>query len=86
MIRCPSCCACLGYYEEFIMHARHALYMNLLFEKGAPHMDIDPHKVDFKPGLAPPLEPIFDALNITNRCCRLHITTRKEVDEIYKAF
>ena len=74
-IRCPSCAFCIGPYYEFVDHARQSLYKKL--------PNNDPEKFVFN-NLTPSLEPIFEAIGIKNRCCRMHLLSRTEFDRIYK--
>jgi DNA-directed RNA polymerase subunit N (RpoN/RPB10) len=81
-IRCPSCGFCIGKYFEFFDHAKHAFITSSINE--SKHKDYDPEKLSFTPGAVPPLEPIFDAINIKNRCCRMRIMTRTNLESQYK--
>lgn len=81
-IRCPTCSFYIGAYMEFLDNARQAIYAKEL--KNSDYKDYDPGKLTLCPGSVPPLEPIFDALNIKNRCCRMRMTSAMPMDKLYK--
>lgn len=83
-IRCPSCAFLFGPYLKFIDLARQAQNQEKVFSKDSQYKDFDPDKLALNPGSVPPLEGIFDALNITNRCCRMRITARTDFDTMFK--
>jgi DNA-directed RNA polymerase subunit N (RpoN/RPB10) len=70
-ILCPECGDCLGRYASFVEEARKVLQAKQLADQ-----KIDESKLETQPGAVPPLEPIFDALEISLRCCRMHLLTR----------
>lgn len=82
--RCPECSFYIGMYTKFIDAARQSLYEDTIFAKSSEYAKYDPEKMTFNPNIAPPLEPIFDALKIKNRCCRMHLFARTEFDKMYK--
>ena len=83
-IRCPSCGFCFGPYMEFINLARQAQNQDKVFSANSEYKDYDPEKLSLNPGSVPPLEPIFDVLKISNRCCRMRILSRTDFDKLYK--
>jgi len=83
-IRCPSCGFCFGSYVEFFDKAKLALYQDTIFAKDSKYAKYDPEKLALNPGSAPPLESIFDALDIKNRCCRMRLLTKMDFDKMYK--
>lgn len=80
-IRCPSCGFCIGKYVLFVDIARNAILNNALSEKYGIY---DPEKMIFTNNVLPTLEPLFEALCIKNRCCRMHLVTKTEYDKGYK--
>ncbi len=82
-IRCPECAFTIGKYVNYIEVAREAMTKEHVFEK-KEYAGIDPDNLYFKNDAVPPLEPIFDALEIKNRCCRMHLLTRVSFQRIYK--
>ena len=83
-IRCPSCGFCFGPFMEFVNNARQALYQEKVFGGTSDFKEYDPEKLAFNPGAVPTLEPIFDALDIKNRCCRMRVLTRTDFDKNFK--
>jgi hypothetical protein len=81
-IRCPECSFCIGLYMNFIDKARQLLYIEAL-EK-SEYKDYDPDKLTLCSGVVPPLEDIYNALSIKNRCCRTHILAALQLDKLYK--
>lgn len=81
-IRCPTCSFCIGLYMEFFDNARQSLYAQDL--KKSEYKNYDPSKLTLCQGSIPPLETIFDALNIKNRCCRMRMTSAMPMDKLYK--
>ena len=81
-IRCPTCSFYIGAYMDFFDNAKQALYDEHL--KKSKFGNYDPAKLILCQGSTPPLEPIFDALNIKNRCCRMRMTSSMPMDKIYK--
>jgi DNA-directed RNA polymerase subunit N (RpoN/RPB10) len=83
-IRCPSCGFCIANYTEFFEKAREAYYTSIVYNKTSKIKDYDPEKLTLNPGSTPPLEELLDALNITNRCCRMRMTGKMDFDKLYK--
>jgi DNA-directed RNA polymerase subunit N (RpoN/RPB10) len=83
-IRCPSCGFTIGLYTKFFDQAKHSLFQKVLFSGNAEYSEYDPEKLALNPGSVPPLEEIFDALEIKNRCCRARLTTKTDFDNTYK--
>ena len=83
-IRCPECAFCIGKYAEFVDKARQAIYNEAVFNKTSEYADYDPEKMVFNPSVTPSLEPLFEAIGIKNRCCRMHLIAKTEFDKIYK--
>jgi hypothetical protein len=69
---------------EFINNARQALYQEKVFAESSDYKEYDPEKLALNPGSVPPLEPIFEVLEIKNRCCRMRILARTDFDKLYK--
>lgn len=82
-ITCPSCGFTFAPYMEFLDKARISLYDKVVFAKDSPVANHDAEKLALNPGSAPPLEEIFDALNISNRCCRMRMTSRMNFGKLY---
>lgn len=74
-ILCPSCGFCIGNYVEFLTYSREALYKSVVFSDTSKIKDFDPEKLALNPGAVPPLEEIFDALEIKKRCCKMRLTS-----------
>ena len=74
-IRCYHCGNTVGRYAKFFDAAREAQNKKM-FGKGGKYSGYDPDKVELNPDMIPPLEPIFDALGVELRCCRMHLMTR----------
>ncbi len=83
-IRCPECSFCIGLYSEFVEKAKQAIYASVLFNEKSQYKDYDPDKMAFNSSIMPDLEPLFTSLNIKNRCCRMHLTTKNNFDKLYK--
>jgi DNA-directed RNA polymerase subunit N (RpoN/RPB10) len=83
-IRCPECGFCIGKYTEFINKAKDAIYEKEVFGPDSKYSSYSPDKMVFDPSITPSLEPLFEALNIKNRCCRMHSVTRTDFAQIYK--
>jgi DNA-directed RNA polymerase subunit N (RpoN/RPB10) len=83
-IRCDSCACLIGIYYDFIDQAQAIITKEKIYGKDSEHSKFDPDKVIFEPSITPTLEPLFDALQIANRCCRMHITSRTNFDGMYK--
>ena len=81
-IRCPTCAFYFGPYMEFFDIARQAIYEEEL--KKNEYNEYDPDKLMLCPGSVPPLEDIFNALNIKNRCCRMRMLGAMPMDKLYK--
>jgi hypothetical protein len=82
-ITCPSCSFCFAPYMEFFDLARQAKYQEEVFDSKSTVKDYDPEKLALNPGSVSSLKDIFDALNIKNRCCRMRMLTKMELDKIY---
>ena len=82
-IRCPSCSFCIAPYIEFFELAKQAIYAKQIFSENSEYKDYDPEKLALNPGSTKPLEEIFVALNIENRCCRMRILTNMALDKLY---
>lgn len=82
-IRCPECSFCIGLYSEFVDNACRVMVKKHIYEN-KQYNDYDPEKIVFKPSITPNLEPLFNALEIKNRCCRMHLIAKTEFDKIYK--
>lgn len=80
-IRCPECAKCIGKYYDFIQAAKNAYNEELIEER---YKDYDPEKIVFNPSVTPSLKDIFDAIGITNRCCKMHLVTVERFDNLYK--
>jgi DNA-directed RNA polymerase subunit N (RpoN/RPB10) len=83
-IRCPSCSFCFAPYMEFFDKAKQAKYAEEVFGDKSDFKDYDPDKLALNPGSSAPLQEIFDALKITNRCCRMRMMSKMEFDKLYK--
>jgi len=83
-IRCPECAFCIGPYAEFVEQAKQAIYASHVFGSKSQYTKYDPEKMSFDPSIAPSLEKLFDAIELKNRCCRMHIVAKTEFDKIYK--
>ena len=83
-ITCPSCSFCFAPYMEFFDLARQTKYAEDIFGSKSPIKEYDPEKLALNPSNVEPLKNIFDALKIQNRCCRMRMMTKMELDKIYK--
>ena len=83
-ITCPSCSFCFAPYMEFFDLARQSKYREEVFGKDSAIKDYDPEKLALNPGTTSALEPIFNVLKIQNRCCRMRMLTKMELDKLYK--
>jgi len=83
-ITCPSCSFCFAPYMEFFDLARRCKYQEEVFGAKSDIKDYDPEKLALNPGTTDSLKKIFDALNIQNRCCRMRMMTKMELDKLYK--
>ena len=72
-ILCPECGFCIGKYADFVENAKQSLYREQAYGDDAKYADYSPDKVVFDPSITPPLQGVFDALHIKNRCCRMHM-------------
>jgi len=82
-IRCPECGFCIGKYIDFIDEAKQALYDEMIFNN-KKYKDYNVEKIAFANNITPSLEPLFDALDIHNRCCRMHIIAKTSFNSIYR--
>jgi len=83
-IRCPECSFCIGKYAEFISKAKEAVYAKEVFGPGSKYSSYSPDKMVFDPSITPSLEPLFEALKLKNRCCRMHSVSGTNFAQIYK--
>ncbi len=83
-ITCPSCSFCFAPYMEFFDLARQTKYKETVFGEKSEVKDYDPDKLALNPNTIESLKDIFDALEINNRCCRMRMLTKMELDKIYK--
>ena len=83
-IRCSACAFCVSKYYEFFDNAKIALYNKEVFGSGSKVAGYDVDKLFLVSDGIPPLEIIFDALNIKNECCRKTLLTRMDYDKHYK--
>ena len=83
-IRCPSCSRNFAPYMDFFDKARQAQHQEEVFGKDSDVKNYDPIKLTLLPGSANPCENIFDAIGITNRCCRMRMFSKIEPDKMYK--
>lgn len=83
-IRCPSCGFCISMYLEFFEKAREAYYADVIYNNESPIKDFDPEKLALNPGSSPPLEDLFNAMDIKTRCCRMRILSKMDFDKLYK--
>jgi len=67
---------------EFVDKAKDALFKEHIFNNTS-YAQYHPDKINFNANITPTLEPIFDALEIKNRCCRMHLMTKTDFDRIY---
>ena len=74
-IRCPECTFCIGAYQEFVDQVRLAMVKSLFDGKYAEY---DPSKMAFNDKIVPNLEELFNALEIDNRCCRMHLVAKTD--------
>jgi len=83
-IRCPECQFCIGAYAEFIDKARQAIFNDAIYNKNSPYANFDPEKMVFNPSITPSSEPLFEAIKLKNRCCRMHAVTPVKFDKMFK--
>lgn len=83
-IRCPECGFHIGAYQEFIDSARSSIYNEKVFNSNNKFAKYDPEKMVFNPSITPSLEPLFNAIGLKNRCCRMHTTTKVDFSKMYK--
>lgn len=83
-IRCPECGFTIGKYAEFINKAKESIYQEKVFGSNSKYKSYHPEKVVFNPEITPSIEDLFDALNIKNRCCRMHSISGTDFNKIYK--
>lgn len=76
-IRCPSCGFPIGWYAPFYKAAKHSINKKVYDD----YPEINPNKLVLSPGLLPPMQDIFDALEITNRCCRMRLFGAADYNE-----
>jgi len=78
--RCPECGYTIGKYSEFVNNARASIYNTTVYSKNSSNNNIDPSKLFFNPNIVPSIEIIFNALEIKNRCCRMHLVNKTTFD------
>jgi DNA-directed RNA polymerase subunit N (RpoN/RPB10) len=83
-IRCPECGNNIGAYQQFIDAAKAAIYAEKVFNSKTNHSNYDPEKMIFDPSITPSLEPLFNAIGLKLRCCRMHSVTKVDFDKMYK--
>jgi DNA-directed RNA polymerase subunit N (RpoN/RPB10) len=83
IVRCYECGNLISRYILFIAVAKQALYKENI-EKKEEYGKIDPEKFIFNSDIIPPLQEVFDMLDIPLRCCRMHLTTITNIHEMYK--
>ncbi len=79
-ILCPECAQDIGEVFPFFDAVRRGYFEYLVSEK---KIDIHVDKMDLHPDAASNLDFVFDALNITNFCCRNHMLGTTNHDTIY---
>lgn len=77
-IKCLECGNCIGKYIEFVEKAKISLYNDTIYSKDAKYSNYNPEKMIFDSVNVPSMEHIFEAIGINNRCCRMHLMTKKE--------
>ena len=82
-IKCTSCGFSIGEYAIFYNTAKQALLKEHM-NNNPNFAKYDPEKLALTPNNIPTMEIIFDAINIKNRCCRLHLFTATSFDKAYK--
>jgi hypothetical protein len=80
-IVCPECANTISIYYKFFNQAKKAYYDKYIF-KNKNLNDHDPNKLFFNRNNDCNLKDIFDALEINNRCCRMHIANTTSFDRI----
>ena len=75
--RCTECGMCIGAFSDFVNKAR-----ELLYKLDDQYKDVAIDKVFFNPNIVPNMEIIFDAIPIKNRCCRIHLMTGVNFDNV----
>lgn len=79
-ILCPSCSEDLAEVFPFYEKVKQGYCQYLIQQRKIPiHVD----KVDLKSDVINNFGFIFDALKITNECCRIHILGNIDFDSIY---
>jgi DNA-directed RNA polymerase subunit N (RpoN/RPB10) len=69
-ILCTECSEDLAEVYPFYVSVKNAYFKSLMSESKKP---IDINKIDFKSDVLPDLGFVFEALDIKNMCCRMHI-------------
>jgi DNA-directed RNA polymerase subunit N (RpoN/RPB10) len=67
---------------DFFDKARQAIFDDALSK--SDFKEYDAEKLTLCPGSVPPLENVFDALDIKNRCCRMRMLSVMPMDKLYK--
>lgn len=83
-IICPESAFPIGMFSKYIEIASQIIYDQKIYGVGSQYADYDASKIVFNPTIAPNLEDLFDALGITNRCCRMHLISNAPFDKAYK--
>ena len=83
-IRCPDCGFHIGVYQKFVDEAQSAIYNEKIFNGDNKFTQYDPEKMVFDSSITPSLEPLFNAIGIKNRCCRMHMITKVDFSKMYK--
>ncbi len=68
-ILCPECSEDLAEIYPAFEAIKNAYFENIM----RTHGNIDVEKIDFKADILPGISFIFEALQIHNHCCRIHI-------------
>jgi len=80
-IACPECGNTISMYYKFFNQARKAYYAkHILQDKKLNNHDFN--KLFFYRNNDCDLREIFDALELNNRCCRMHISNTTSFDRI----
>ena len=76
-ILCPECSEDLGEVYPFYSAVKTAYLKSLILESKKP---IDVNKIDLKADVLTDTSFIFDAIDINNICCRMHMLGNTEFD------
>lgn len=83
-LRCYECGRFLGPYTQFIDKARTALVRKQVYANETKTSDYVPSKVAFDSTITPEMGSVYNLLGINNICCRTHLTSRTDLDRLYK--